>query len=123
MGELLRDSYMMDVYLFLDQEIHSDEDREIFSSMLFVGATNTVNPDDYFDLLKPIEAGVSQEEEDFMYDYTEYFITRLHKEWNLLPMTRAYYEPFDSTTDLNQGQIEALAIRFGMNDILWELAD
>ncbi len=90
--------------------------------MLFVGATNTLNPEDY-EYMKPIDSGISENEEEFMYSYAEYFITRLHQEWSLVPMEKPYGEPFDSSTDLNQGQIEALAIRYGVNDILWELAD
>lgn len=62
-------------------EIFSEEDREIFSSMLFVGATSTINPEDYYKYLKPFDSDISEEEEEFMYSYTEYFITRLHKEW------------------------------------------
>lgn len=41
----------------------------------------------------------------------------------MVPMTFPYGEQMNNYTTLNQGQIEALAIRYGMNDILWDLAE
>ena len=115
--------YYYDIYSFAEHEIHSDEDLDIFSAALFVGATSTLNPDDYYDYLKPLENPETYDEQQFHYQYTDYFVTRLHQDWSMVPMTFPYGEQMNDFTTLNQGQIEALAIRYGMNKILWDLAE